>query len=89
MGGQQTPLFSFGDNRMNRVDTVEYDNVKIVFNHGDYTATVVHGMGAIRVTTVYPMNWVADGSNVLDFMSKIRMFDLQARQLQSKLGLPV
>jgi hypothetical protein len=93
IGGDSKPP-SFGDKTMDKLHNdsmsiVEYDNVKVVFSYSNYTATVVHGMGAVRVTTVYPLNWVVNGTNVLDFMSKVRKYDLQARELQFKLGLPV
>jgi hypothetical protein len=77
------------DGTMKRIDTVEYDGVKVVFNYNDFTATVVHGYGSIRVTTIYPLNWVADGGSTLEFIVKIKKLDRKSRQLQFELGLPV
>jgi hypothetical protein len=71
-----------------RIETIEYDGVKVTFNHGSYTATVVRCVGNIRVSTTYPMNWVADGSDVLEFIRKIKTFDQQAKALAYRLELP-
>jgi hypothetical protein len=72
-----------------KIHVVEYDGVKVTFNYNDYTATVVRCNGSIRITTVYPLDWVADGTSTLDFIARIKKFDLQSRRLCFDLLLPV
>lgn len=72
-----------------RIDTIEYDGVKVVYDNNTYTATVVRCVGCVRVSTVYPLNWVAnDKMDTCEFIRRIKTFDQQTKQLSDKLGLP-